>query len=121
MAATKFKTVEQYHAALSGPAKTLMVQMRETIRKAAPGAEEVISYNMPAFRYEGMLVWYAAFTRHIGFYPRVSGIEAFKKELAGYKSAKGSVQFPIDEVLPVALITKIVKFRLKENKARVAG
>jgi uncharacterized protein YdhG (YjbR/CyaY superfamily) len=117
MAAIKFKTVEQYFSTLSGPAKTSMVQMRETILKAAPGAEEVISYNMPAFRYHGMLVWYAAFARHIGFYPRASGIEAFKKELAGYKNAKGSVQFPIDEKLPVALITKMVKYRVKENGA----
>ena len=89
--------------------------MRAAIKKAAPGAEEVISYNMPAFRQQGMLVWYAAFEKHIGFYPRASGIEAFKKELSAYKWAKGSVQFPIDEPLPLTLVNKIVKYRVKEN------
>ncbi len=115
MTRVRFKTVEEYFSTLAEPAKTLMEQMRATIKKAAPGAEEVISYNMPAFRLNGMLVWYAAFTSHIGLYPRASGIEAFKKELAGYKNAKGSVQFPMDRPLPVALITRIVKFRVKEN------
>ena len=114
---TRFKSVEQYFSTLSEPAKTKMEQMRETIKKAAPEAEEVISYNIPAFRSNGMLVWYAAFAHHIGLYPRVSGIEAFKKELAGYKSAKGSVQFPMDQPLPVGLIRKIVKYRVKENAA----
>ena len=115
MAASKFKTVEQYFSTLSGPGKELMLQMRETIRKAAPGAEEVISYNIPAFRFNGMLVWYAAYANHIGLYPRGSGIEAFKKEIAGYKSSKGAVQFPIDRPLPVGLIARIVKYRVKEN------
>ena len=121
MEATKFKTVEQYFSTLSGRGKELMEQMRETIRKAAPGAEEVISYNIPAFRLNGMLVWYAAYAHHIGLYPRGSGIEAFKKELAGYKSAKGSVQFPIDQPLPVGLITKIVRYRVKENAKTHSG
>jgi uncharacterized protein YdhG (YjbR/CyaY superfamily) len=111
----KFNSVEQYFSKLSEPAKTRMEQMRETIKKAAPGAEEVISYNIPAFKSNGMLVWYAAYAHHIGLYPRASGIEAFKKELAGYKNAKGSVQFPLDRPLPVGLIKKIVKYRVKEN------
>lgn len=116
MSATKFKTVEQYFGTLSGPAKAMMVQMRETIRNAAPGAEEVISYNIPAFKLNGLLVWYAAYAHHIGFYPTGSGIEAFTKELAGYKSSKGAVQFPIDQPLPVRLITRIVKFRVVVNR-----
>ena len=111
----KFKTVDEYMSLLPPQTRALMQEMRGAIRKAAPSAEEVISYNIPAFRLQGMLVWYAAFEKHIGFYPRGSGIEAFQKELSGYKSAKGSVQFPIDEPLPLSLITKIVKYRLKEN------
>ena len=92
--------------------------MRATIKKAAPKAEEVISYSMPAFKLNGMLCWYAAFKNHIGFYPRVSGIETFKKDIEKYKWAKGSVQFPMDKPLPLALVTKIVKFRVKENAAK---
>ena len=90
-------------------------QIRATIKKIAPGAEEVISYGMPAFKLNGLLVWFAAHTKHIGFYPKASGIEAFKKELSVFKGAKGSVQFPFDKPLPMGLITKIVKFRVKEN------
>ena len=115
---TKFKTVEQYFAGLPAPAKARLQQMRETIKKAAPDAEELISYNIPAFKWKGMLVWYAAFTRHIGLYPRGSGIEAFQKELAGYVTSKGAVQFPLDKPLPVALIARIVKFRVKENEEK---
>lgn len=94
-------------------------QMRNSIKKAAPMANEVISYGMPAFKLNGMLVWFAAHTKHIGFYPRVTGIEAFKKELSIYKWAKGSVQFPLDKPLPLGLITKMVKFRVNENMERV--
>jgi uncharacterized protein YdhG (YjbR/CyaY superfamily) len=90
-------------------------QLRETIKGVAPQAHEVISYGMPAFKLNGMLVWYAAFKNHIGFYPKASGIETFKKELSNYKGAKGSVQFPIDKPLPLELITEIVKFRVTEN------
>lgn len=120
MPTLKFKTVEQYFETLSGPAKAMMVKMRETILKAAPGAEEVISYNIPAFKLDGLLVWYAAYEHHIGLYPTGSGIEVFKKELAGYKSSKGAVQFPIDQPLPVRLISKVVKYRVKENGIKAA-
>jgi uncharacterized protein YdhG (YjbR/CyaY superfamily) len=116
MEATKYKTVQEYLSAQSAPAKAMLQQMRSTIKEAAPEAEEVISYNMPAFKLNGMLVWYAAFKNHIGFYPRPSGLEAFKKEIAVYKSTKGAVQFPMDQPLPLALVTKIVKYRVKENK-----
>ncbi|MBO0888897.1 DUF1801 domain-containing protein [Candidatus Bathyarchaeota archaeon] len=92
--------------------------MRSTIRKAAPKATEVISYGMPAFKQERILVWFAGFKHHIGLYPGVSGIESFKKELSGYKSAKGSVQFPIDKPLPLALVARIVKFRLREAQKK---
>ncbi len=97
----------------------LLKKMRQTIRKAAPKAEEKISYGMPAYTQDGILVWFAAHNTHLGFYPRASGIEAFKEELSGYKNAKGSVQFPFDKPLPVALITQIVKFRVKENSVKV--
>jgi uncharacterized protein YdhG (YjbR/CyaY superfamily) len=92
--------------------------MRQTIRKAAPKATETISYRIPAFRLEGMLVWFGAHTSHIGFYPGASAIAKFKKELSAYKSAKGSVQFPFDEPLPLSLITQIVKFRVEEQLAK---
>ncbi|MGH7660967.1 MAG: iron chaperone [Vulcanimicrobiaceae bacterium] len=91
----------------------LLREMRTTIRKAAPDAEEVISYRIPAFKQGKTLVWFAAQSRHIGLYPGVAAIAAFKKDLAPYKVGKGTVQFPFDEPLPVALITRIVKFRLK--------
>jgi uncharacterized protein YdhG (YjbR/CyaY superfamily) len=92
--------------------------MRQTIKKATPQAQEIISYGIPAFTQEGRLVWFAAHKNHIGFYPRASGIAAFKKQLAQYKVAKGSVQFPFDEPLPLALVSRIVKFRVEENLAK---
>jgi uncharacterized protein YdhG (YjbR/CyaY superfamily) len=109
------EAIEKYIEACPFRTKTLLKQMRSTIKKAAPEAKEVISYKMPAFKLNGMLVWYAAFKNHIGFYPRPSGIEMFKKELLAYKLSKGTVQFPLDKPLPLTLITKIVKYRVKEN------
>jgi uncharacterized protein YdhG (YjbR/CyaY superfamily) len=117
----KFKNVEEYISTFPSSVKTKLQEMRETILKAAPRAEEVISYNMPAFKLDGMLVWYAAFKNHIGFYPRASGIEKFKKELSAYKGAKGSIQFPMDQPLPRTLIAQIVKYRVKENQAELAS
>lgn len=107
--------VDRYIAAFPPPTQNLLEQMRSTILKAAPGVEEVIGYKMPAYRLHGVLVYFAGYKGHIGFYPSGSGIAAFKKELSVYKGAKGSVQFPLDEPLPVSLITKIVKLRVKEN------
>ncbi|MGN6164426.1 MAG: iron chaperone [Flavisolibacter sp.] len=105
----------QYIATFPKETQQLLQQVRTTVIKAAPKAEEVISYGMPGFKLNGMLVWFAGYKNHIGFYPKASGIEAFKKELSVYKHAKGSVQFPLDKPLPLALITKIVKFRVAEN------
>jgi len=93
-------------------------KMRLTIRKAAPQARETISYGIPAFTLNGLLVWFAAHKTHIGFYPRASAIAAFKKDLSAYKGAKGSVQFPFDEPLPLALVSRIVKFRVKQNLSK---
>lgn len=109
------KDIDDYIDRFPGEAQQLLQQMRTTIKKAAPKAEETISYGIPAFRQNGMLVWFAAFKNHIGFYPHASGITAFKKELSAYKSAKGSVQFPFESPLPLALVSRMVKFRVKEN------
>ena len=111
----KFKTVDEYLSAFPANTKSVLKDLRKTIKQAAPQAEELISYNMPAFKLHGMLVYYAAYKEHIGFYPTPSGIEAFKKELSIYEGAKGSVKFPIDKPIPLDLISKIVKYRVKEN------
>jgi uncharacterized protein YdhG (YjbR/CyaY superfamily) len=111
----KYASVDDYIAAMPAEAQSKLQSLRKTIRQAAPQAEEVISYNMPAFQSNGMLVWYGAHAKHIGFYPRVSAIAAFKDDLAPYKTSKGAIQFPIERPVPAALVKKIVKFRLKEN------
>ena len=92
--------------------------MRSTVQKAAPHATEKISYGMPTFYYNGNLVHFAAFKNHIGFFPTPSAIEAFEKELKSYKTSKGTVQFPLADPLPLQLIERIVKFRVKENAAQ---
>ena len=94
-------------------------KLRAAIKKAVPGAEEVISYGMPAFKQNSVLVYFAAFKNHIGFYPAPSGIEAFKDELSKYKSSKGAVQFPIDKPLPISLVTKIAKFRAARDSEKI--
>ncbi len=108
-------SIDSYIASFPETIQHLLRQMRATIKKAAPKAEEKISYAMPTFFLNGNLVHFAGYKTHIGFYPAPSGIAAFKKELTVYKNAKGSVQFPLDEPLPLTLITKIVKYRVKEN------
>jgi uncharacterized protein YdhG (YjbR/CyaY superfamily) len=118
MEKTTAANVDEYINAQPANVRTKLKQIRQTIKIAAPEAEEVISYNMPAYKYNGMLVFFAAFKNHIGFYPAPRGIEAFKKELSAYKGAKGSVQFPLDKPIPLGLISKIVKFRMKENKKK---
>jgi uncharacterized protein YdhG (YjbR/CyaY superfamily) len=110
--------IDNYIAGFPGDTQKRLEQLRATIIKAAPGAEEVISYQMPAYKYHGMLVFFAGYKNHIGFYPGASGIATFKKELSVFKGAKGSVQFPLDKPLPLQLITRIVAFRVKENLKR---
>ena len=110
--------IDEYIAAYPEDVRWILEELRATIRNTVPEAEEKISYQMPAFALKGILVYFAAFKNHIGFYPTSSGIERFKNELAIYKSGKGSVQFPIDNPLPLSLITKIVRFRAEENLAR---
>ena len=109
------KNADEYIATFAEEKAMILKKFRSTIKKAAPAAEEVISYGIPAFKLHGLLVWFAGHNKHIGFYPRVSAIEAFKKELSAYKGAKGSVQFPFDKPVPFGLVSKIVKFRVKEN------
>lgn len=111
----KNKGIDHYISHFPKSTQILLKQLRAIINKAAPQAEEVISYNMPAYKYHGMLVYFAGYRNHIGFYPMSSAITVFKKELSVYKGAKGSVQFPLDKPLPIGLITKIVKFRVKKN------
>ena len=115
----KPKDTDEYISGFPKDIRERLQQVRTAIRKAAPRAEEVISYAMPAYRYHGMLVFFAAFKSHIGFYATPTGHAAFKKELSVYKQGKGSVQFPFSQPLPIKLITKIVKFRMKENLERV--
>jgi uncharacterized protein YdhG (YjbR/CyaY superfamily) len=112
---TKFKTVDEYLSALPPNTKLILKEVRKTIKQAAPQAEELISYNIPAFTLHGRLVYYAAFKNHIGFYPVSSAIKAFQKELSDYKTSKGAIQFRIERPIPLGLITKIVKFRAQEN------
>jgi uncharacterized protein YdhG (YjbR/CyaY superfamily) len=110
--------IDAYIAGFPPEIQVLLEQIRSAIRKAAPAAEETIKYAMPTFVLNGNLVHFAAFKNHIGFYPVPSGIEAFKKELSVYKGGKGSVQFPLDEPMPLDLITKVVEFRMKENQRK---
>jgi uncharacterized protein YdhG (YjbR/CyaY superfamily) len=107
--------IDAYIGAFPKDVQRLLQQMRRTVRKAAPQAEEKISYGIPTFALNGNLVHFAGYARHVGFYPGAAGIASFKRDLSGYKSAKGSVQFPLDQPLPLALITCIVKFRVKQN------
>jgi uncharacterized protein YdhG (YjbR/CyaY superfamily) len=96
----------------------LWKKVRLAVRQAAPQAEETISYQMPAFKQNGILVWFQAFKNRIGFYPKISGIETFKIKLATYQTSKGTLQFPLDKPIPRELVKKIVRFRVKENLAR---
>jgi uncharacterized protein YdhG (YjbR/CyaY superfamily) len=116
--ARQFKTIDEYIDTFPQDVQSILNGLRQTIREAAPEAEETINYQMPTFTLNGNLVHFAAFKNHIGFYPTPTGIEAFKRELSRYKGAKGSVQFPIDEPLPLPLIRRIVEYRVKENSER---
>lgn len=116
--ARQFKTMDEYIDTFPEDVRRILNELRQTIRQVAPEAEETINYQIPTFTLNGNLVHFAAFENHIGFYPTPSGMEAFKKELSGYKGAKGSVQFPINEPLPLPLIRRIVEFRVKQNLDR---
>ncbi|MDH4089258.1 MAG: DUF1801 domain-containing protein [Cyclobacteriaceae bacterium] len=112
------ETIDDYIASYPIAVQEILQKLRATIRKAAPKAEETINYQIPTFKENGNLVHFAAYKNHIGFYPASSGIKEFRKELSAYDGAKGSVRFPLDKPLPLALVSRIVKFRVNENLER---
>lgn len=112
---TSIHDIDSYIALYPPDVRKLLEQIRSTIRKAAPDAQEKIGYGIPTFTLHGNLVHFGGFKNHIGFYPGPDAIVAFKKELSVYDGAKGSIQFPIDKPLPLDLITKMVKYRVKQN------
>jgi len=111
-------SVEEYIAAAEPDARPILKKIRATIRAEAPDAEEVLSYRMPAFRMNRILVWYAAFRNHIGFYPPVSGDAVLQKAVAKYAGPKGNLKFPLDEPIPYDLIKRIVRLKVKQDVAR---
>ncbi|MBL0358713.1 MAG: DUF1801 domain-containing protein [Chitinophagaceae bacterium] len=119
MKETIVNDIDTYIAGFPKATQQLLQQMRSTIQKAAPTAGEKMGYGIPTFTLYGNLVHFAGYKNHIGFYPGAGGIEKFRNEIAAYKSAKGSVQFPIGQPLPLALVTKIVQFRVKQNEEKV--
>jgi uncharacterized protein YdhG (YjbR/CyaY superfamily) len=115
------RTIDEYIERFPPDIQVKLEKIRATIRKAAPDAEEAIKYMIPTFTLKGNLVHFAAYKNHIGFYPAPRGIEAFQGELAKYEGGKGTVQFPLDKPIPYALISKVVKFRVKDNLERAAA
>jgi uncharacterized protein YdhG (YjbR/CyaY superfamily) len=118
---TPSENIDEYIARFPTDVQRILQRIRSIIRKAAPDAEEAVKYRMPTFVRNGNLVHFAAFEKHIGFYPTPSGIEAFKGELSAYHNAKGSVQFPLDKPVPFDLIRRIVEFRVKETREKLAA
>ena len=112
------KNVDEYIKMFPANVQSKLKTIRDTIRKAAPGAEEVISYSMPAYKQNGILVYFAAHTSHIGFYPGGRGIEEFKDKLKDFKMSKGTIQLPYDKKMPLKVIASIVKLRVKQNLAK---
>ena len=111
--------IDGYFKVFPPDVQEIMENIRRTIKEVAPGAEEVISYRMPGFRLNGrLLLWFAAFKQHIGFFPTASGVEAFKDKLTGYKTSKGTIQFPLDKPIPYDLISAIAKFRVEESATK---
>lgn len=121
------KDINEFIAVFPEDTQKILQELRKIIHRAVPEAEEVISYQMPAFKLNGILVYFSAYKNHIGFYPTSSGIAAFSGKLASYECSKGTVKFPLDKPLPVDLITEIVRYRVKENlekahiKERIKG
>lgn len=110
--------IDEYIAGFPKDIQRMLKQIRATVKKAAPGAKETIKYAMPTFTGNGNLVHFAAFKNHIGFYPAPTGMKAFEKELAVYKTGRGSVQFPLDKPMPLDLVTRIVKLRVEKDAER---
>jgi uncharacterized protein YdhG (YjbR/CyaY superfamily) len=113
------KSIDEYLAEIPEPARTTLTKVRATIRSAAPAdATETISYGMPAFKYKGMLAWYAAFSDHCSLFPTASIVRLFKHELKNYPTSKGTIQFPLDKPLPATLIKRMVKAKAAENEKK---
>lgn len=119
MITSKFTSIDEYHAAFPDDTRKLLDELRKLIKLTAPDAVEVISYNMPAFKLNGILVYYAAHKEHLGFYPTSSPIRIFADDLAGYKTSKGAIQFPKSQPIPAELVTKIVRYKVMENLEKV--
>ena len=118
---TTAKSIDEYIAGFPPDVRETLQEIRRTIRKAAPDAEEGVKYGIPTFTLQGNLVHFGAYQKHIGFYPTPTGLEEFKEELSAYEGSKGTVRFPLDKPIPFDLITKIVKFRVKENLERAGA
>ncbi|WP_195575425.1 iron chaperone [Paenibacillus sp. 1001270B_150601_E10] len=116
-----YESIDGYITTFSPKVQEILLTLRKVIKEEAPEAKEKISYQMPTFELHGNLVHFAAFKKHIGFYPTPSGIEAFQEELKGYKQSKGAVQFPIDQPLPYDAIRKIVQYRVASNMEKAAA
>ena len=110
-----FTTVDEYIAMHPPSIRTGLDLLRKTIKKAAPGAEELISYQMPAYNLKGMLAFFSAAKNHFGFYPTASPMIAFKEKLKSYETSKGAVRFPLDKPIPVKLVAEMVKWKVREN------
>ena len=115
---TTLQTIDEYIDGFPPEVSEILQRIRTTIRESAPGAEETISYQIPTFKLNGNLVHFAAYKKHIGFYPTPSGINAFRDELSGYHCSKGAIQFPLDQPIPYDLVRRIVEFRVRENLAK---
>jgi uncharacterized protein YdhG (YjbR/CyaY superfamily) len=113
-------SVDEYIATADPPAKKALRDIRRTIKGAAPKAEEVISYQIPGYKYHGMLVFFAAWKNHISLYPAPWSAESLKKEMSAYEGSKGTIKFPLDKAMPLTLIKKMVKYRMKENEMRAS-
>ena len=117
----KPKDIDGYYSKFPADVQAILEQVRATIRRAAPDAKEIISYMMPAFRQHGILVYFAAWKQHIGLYPPISGDKTLEKAVARYAGPKGNLQFPLDEPMPLDLIERIVKLRVKQDSAKAAA
>lgn len=117
----KPKDIDGYISQFTADVQAILEKVRATIRSAAPEAKETISYQMPAFKQHGMLVYFAAWKKHIGLYPPISGDKALEKAVARFAGPKGNLQFPLDESIPHALIERIVKLRVKQDSAKAAA
>lgn len=115
------KSVDEYIAAFSPEVQTVLEKVRQTVKAAAPGCEETTSYQIPAFKFKGILVYFGAFKHHIGLYPPVSGDPELEADVASYAGDKGNLKFPLDQPIPYTLIERIVKHKVRQNLERAAG